>query len=72
MYLNLLSYGTTIKPIFYPFTFDDFKMIIGIVMKWLGYELQFFGFSLSIFDIVMACGILGICITSIINILINK
>lgn len=62
MHFNLLSV----------FTFDDFKMIMGIVFKWLGYELHFFGFALSIFDVVLACTILSICITSIINIFINK
>lgn len=70
MYLNLLS-GTIIKTS-YPSTFEDFKLIVSIVMKWLSYELNFFGFSLSIFDVVLACAILSICITSIINILINK
>jgi|GEM_PF-5810506 hypothetical protein len=70
MYLNLLS-GTIIKTS-YPSTFEDFKLIVSIVMKWLSYELNFFGFSLSIFDVVLACIILSICITSIINILINK
>ena len=70
MYLNLLS-GTIIKTS-YPSTFEDFKFIVSIVMKWLSYELNFFGFSLSIFDVVLACIILSICITSIINILINK
>ena len=69
MFLPLLT-ETTVKHSFSS-DFSDFKMIIDIVFHWLGYELHFFGFTTSIFSVVISCLILSIAITSIIKLFVG-
>lgn len=45
--------------------FSDFILIFNEILKWLNYEICFFGFYLSIYNIVFACTILSIGISII-------
>lgn len=62
---------TTIKT-FFPSKFSDLEQILNIIWRWLGYDLHFFGFTMSIFDAVISAIILSIAIYSIIQIFLNE